>query len=370
MDIREHKFFYGCSVKVANQAKAEFEALSRNMDKAAKEKALNRLNAELDVIMGCGYFYEFYLFSYIFRYSLLLRRLISIQGLAAYSYVAFLLGISTVNPVEKGYPMEMMFGYHHDYPPVFSIHTTPSFKPEIIDFLCDAFGRESVMVNDYMVYVKGKDESDDSRNHIFFSVFESEIIAEVERFIFPSNVSGISLNTAMELFNITRLSVLKPVYPSGRMRESEVIIKEHIKDLMAYCIPEDGYSSDAETVERCFDKAWDDTYEGLLNVFAMVYGTGVLEADLRDSDNKRLCTRDDFFKYGLSIFGNEKDALEFMNKIRKGQGDQPKFQDYLDEHGVPEYICDGISKIRYLMSEGSLIPKAQLFLFRSSCIEI
>ena len=135
MNIREHKFFDGCSVKVARQAKEAFEAMSKDMDKPTKEKSLKRLNAELDVIMGNGYFYEYYLFTYIVQYTLMLRRLISVQGLSAYSYVAYLLGITTVNPVERDYPMEILFGYHHDRTPWFDIYTSPSFKPEILEFL-------------------------------------------------------------------------------------------------------------------------------------------------------------------------------------------------------------------------------------------
>lgn len=370
MNIREHKFFDGCSVKVARQAKEAFEAMSVNMDKATKDKSLKRLNAELGVIMGNGYFYEYYLFTYIVQYTLMLRRLISVQGLSAYSYVAYLLGISTVNPVERDYPMEIMFGYPYDRPPLLCIHTSPAVKKEIIDFLCDGFGKESVWVDRFLVALKAEGEADDSPYRITFSIFENEIISEVERFIFPRNVVGISLQSSMRYFNNDRLSILKPTFPSGPMKESELIFKDRIKELMANCISKDDYSPDYDFVKKCFDAAWDGTFEGFLNVFALTYGTGVLEADLYNDNNKRFCTRDDFYKYGLSILGNKKDAWYFMNRIRMGRGKQPEFQTFLEEHNVPANMRDGISKIGYLMSEGSLIPNAQLFLFRSSCVVI
>ena len=370
MNIREHKFFEGCSVKVAKQAKEAFEAMSVNMDKATKDKSLKRLNAELDVIMGNGYFFEYYLYTYIIRYALMCRRLVSVQGLAAYSYVAYLLGISTVNPVERDYPMEIMFGYHYDRLPLFIIHTSPSFKHEIIDFLCDGFGKESVYVEEFLVSLKSKGEEDESSHRMMLSIFENKIISEVEKFIFSKNVDGISLQDSMRSFNNDKLSILKPTFPSGPMKDSELVFKDRIRELMTYCISSDSYSSDADMVEKCFDAAWDGTYEGFLDIFAMIYGTGVLEADLHTADNNRLCTRDDFYKYGLNILGNEKDSWEFMDKIRKGRGNQPAFQTYLKEQDVPVNIRDGICKIGYLMSEGSLIPDAQLFLFRSSCVVI
>ena len=154
MNIREHKFFEGCSVKVAKQAKEAFEAMSVNMDKATKDKSLKRLNAELDVIMGNGYFFEYYLYTYIIRYALMCRRLVSVQGLAAYSYVAYLLGISTVNPVERDYPMEIMFGYHYDRLPLFIIHTSLIFNLNIIfynnNIISNKFYNHSSFIYDFI----------------------------------------------------------------------------------------------------------------------------------------------------------------------------------------------------------------------------
>ncbi len=366
--LAEFAFFDGCEIKIARQAKESFEAISKDMDKVTREKSFKRLNDELDVIIGNGYFHEYYLFTNIVQYALNRRRFISVQGLAAYSYVAYLLGITTVNPVERNYPMEMLFGYYHDRSPLFNIHAAPSFKQDIIDFLYDKFGKESVYVDGFMVSLKGADEAPDTLNRMFFSIFDREIIDKAEKLIIHSKVDGITLQNATGTFDIDRLSILQPAFPSGKMKNSEIVLKDRIKELMSECLTKDESYFDADTVEKCFDTAWDGTYEGYLNAFAMVYGTGVLEADLRTAGKTRLYTRDDFYKYGISVFGNEKDTWDFVGKVRKGRGKEESFQAYLDEHGVPKDIRDGIRKIGYVMSEGALIPDVQLFLFCSGCL--
>lgn len=365
MNIREHKFFDGCAVKFTRQVNEAFESMSKDMDKVTREKSLKRLSDELDVIMWCGYFFEYYLFTQIVQYALMSRRMISVQGLAAYSYVAYLLGITTVNPIERNYPMEMMFGYHHDRSPLFNIHAAPSFKKDIVDFLNNVFGKEYVCVDGFMVSLKGADEEPDVLNRMGFSIFDREIIAEVEKII-TSKVEGIAVPKAMESFNKDRLSILQPTFPSGKMKDSEIALKDPIKELAAEYLTKDDSYFDAAIVKKCFDTAWDGTYEGILNCFAMAYGVGVLEADLWTADKSRICTRDAFYQYGLSIFNNEKDTWEFVRKVRMGRGKQETFQLYLEEHGVPKDMREGIRTIGYVMSEGGLIPDAQMFLYCST----
>ena len=66
---------------------------------------------------------------------------------------------------------------------------------------------------------------------------------------------------------------------------------------------------------------------------------------------------------GLSLFGKEKEAYDFMTKIRKGRGKDPRYQETLDRKGVPYEYRDKLKLVQYVVSEGSLIAEAQLILF-------
>ncbi len=52
-----------------------------------------------------------------------------------------------------------------------------------------------------------------------------------------------------------------------------------------------------------------------------------------------------------------------MTKIRKGRGNDMRLQLLLEKKGVSSDVIEKIKGIKYIVSEGSIIPEAQLILF-------
>lgn len=111
MNIREYDFFTNSANKVMDMAMSAFAKKSVLMNEKEITIACNRIEEELDIIIGNGFYYEYYLLKKIVDYSIDLKRLIIVSGQISYSYIAYLLGISTIDPLKKDYKAEMLFDY-------------------------------------------------------------------------------------------------------------------------------------------------------------------------------------------------------------------------------------------------------------------
>ena len=346
MDIRETIFFKDCMNKIWFLSKASLEAKSHTMSAEKKAIAKKRLSDELELICNNGYAYEYYINKIIVGHALSANKPVYVGGQAPYSYVAYLLGITTVDPLEREYPIEMVFGFHHDRTPGFYLHVSEDFKEELAAYLAGVFGSDKVTRKDNTIILGDKSEDMEhmSRNTLCLFVFSSKLM---------NTVQG-ELTKSGESFKEQRGSIFAPIYPSGVL-DSTVDVK---------ALP--GLIVDANLDEldvMNYESLLDGTYEGLLRALAVTNGTGVLEADLRDDDGHLICTRDDFYRFGHVLLDSDKNAFKFMSKVRKGQARYDEYRDGFVNLGVPDDIIDKLKSIKYVVNEGSLIPAAQIILY-------
>ncbi len=353
MNIRNTEFFEGCGKKVTAMAQSSFKKKSCEMSSDKKEKASLRMKKELETIINNGYFQELYLLKVIVEHALTLNRLISIGGQISYSYIAYLLGISTIEPIERDYEVEMLWGFHQDRNPYMVINAANDYKESLVVFLRGIFGEEKVRVDDLSITLG---EQTNGIDNMTIGFLGSDLIKLAE------DVLPVKNNNSESSFKLVRDSILSSHYPSGKIPYENIV---GVVKMLLWLInnEEQPYSDKTE----CF-ALFDGTYDGLLRGLAAIRGTGVAEADLRDSNNKRILTRDDFFRFGLSLFGNEKDADDFMTQIRKGRGRDLRYQGILERKEVPLDVRNKLKKVQYTVSEGSLITEAQLVLFSATTI--
>ena len=346
MDIRELSFFKDCEFKIESMSKASFEEKSRLMSEEKRVIAEKRLANELEIILKNGFACEYILNKAVVDYARSVNRVVCIGGQAPYSYVAFLLGITTVDPLERKYPLELAFGYYHDRVPGFFLRVPEVFEDELTAYLDDVFGADKVTRKENTIILGDKTEDTVylSQNALFMYIFSTKIMNDVQEALYGS---GKPFKGQVE-------AIFTPVYPSGALDSKEDAQK--LPGLIA-----DANLEDLDGIN--YESLLDETYEGLLRALAVTNGTGVLEADLRDDDGHLICTRDDFYRLGRSMLDSDKNAFKFMSKVRKGQARYDEYRDGFVNMGVPDDIVDKLKSIKYVVNEGSLIPAAQIILY-------
>lgn len=348
MSIKDAMFFEDCAEKICYMSKASFSEKARLMPPEERAYAEKRLYDELDIITGNGFSYEFYIFKTVIDHSIKEKRFTVIGGQAAYSYVAYLLGITSVDPVRRDYPLEMAFDYYHDRLPCMFVYTSPDYRKELSVFLETLFGAGMVTCRDNYIILGARSDIEDhmTDNTIWIPVFTWRLFSEVQEIIDSSDGT----------FEKIREMILRPSFPAGEYIDGTLDL-EILKYYAAEESPDEGED---------YSFVLDGTYEGLLRALAVIHGAGLIRAGLRDDNGKPVCTRDDFYRYGLELLGSEKKAFDFMTRNRKGQARNEYFRERLADMGVPDDVISQLKNVRYVVSEGSLIPIAQIILFLSS----
>ncbi len=349
MDIRGLSLFKDCEFKIESMSKASFEEKSHLMSEEKRVIAEKRLANELEIILKNAFSCEYILNKAVVDYARSINMVVCVGGQAPYSYVAFLLGITTVDPLERKYPLELAFGYYHDRVPGFFLRVPEVFEDELTAYLDDVFGADKVTCKDNTLILGDKTEDTVymSQNALFMYIFSTKIMNDVQEALSRSEAS----------FKEQSEAIFAPVYPSGALDSSVEIHK--IPGLI-------GASNSEGLAELNYDSLLDGTYDGLLRALAVTGGTGVIEADIRDGNGRLICTRDDFYRLGLSLLDSDKDAFRFMSRIRKGQARYDECQRAFKDWGVPDDIIDKLKSIKYVVNEGSLLPTAQIILYLAS----
>lgn len=352
MDLSNIKLFDDCAEKVILMSLSSFNQKSIGMSEKKKAKALLRMKKELEIITNNGYASEYYLFKHIIDWSYAHKRLVSIGGQIAYSYVAYLLGISTIDPLERDYNIEMFLGYHHDRRPYFLLGVANDYKKGLVDYLYHIFGLYAPVLIDVdgMNITIGKEL--DPYNYILIGLIANPLLETAEK------VLTFSGNETYQNFEEAAKSIFLPNYPSGWIIPEKV---PYIVDVFKWLISVETLNHNLSYV-----KFFNGTYEGLLHSLAAIHGDGIAEANLHNMKNRIMLTRDDIYSYALSCCCSEEEAYKLMHRICIGRGSDPKYQGVIAKLGIPSYDLVKIQRIHYVVSEGSLITEAQLVLFLSS----
>lgn len=352
MDLSNIKFFDDCAKKVIILSFSSFDQKSIGMSEKKKAKALLRMKKELEIITNNGYASEYYLFKNIIDLSYTQKRLVSIGGQIAYSYVAYLLGISTIDPLERDYNIEMFLGYHHDRRPCFFLRAANDYKKSLVDYLYHIFGLYAPVLIDVdgMNISIGKEL--DQYDYMSIGFMANPLLETAEKTIrFRRNESYIEFEKAAK-------TIFLPSYLSGRIlpKKDQIIV-----DILKWLI-----SNEPQNHNMSYLDFYDGTYEGLLHALAAIHGEGIAEANLHNMNNRIMLTKDDIYSYVRPYCCSEEEAYKLMHRICMGRGSDPNYQGVIAKIGIPPDDQIKLKRIHYVVSEGSLITEAQLVLFIAS----
>lgn len=341
MYIEEHKVFKDCHTKIEDKCRERFNDVSAGYDPKTLNEAKERMEFELNLIKGNGYSYTYFLLLNISEWSKRDREIIKWVGCITYSYVAYLLQITNIDPVKMHYPPEFLFGYYYDRMPGIMFYASWDYRQTVAEHMRTLFGKDMVEIDgDNVIIGEGPVRKNKHYPDVFrIALFEEELW---EHYNSPADY-------------YEECKALKPdVYPRGYFADDGISRDSVYSELLYYGRALRAHDYGAAYI---FDGL---TYRSVINALGYIHGNFIYEAHVYDDEGNVLYTRDDFYRYGLKIFnGDKKNALMLMENVRKGRGDNPRLQELLRENGMDEFFCERISKVKYAVSEGDLLPIAQ-----------
>lgn len=316
MKLEEAEVLNGCAEKMYDQCYARLKEELEALNEADRKRAEERLSQEIDIVDRFGYSSYFYLTKLIADYAKSKRRLAFIGRLAAYSYMAYLLGISDVDPISAGYCPEMVFGPRGERNPfnVMTVCIPQGFAEDITKYLRELFGDE------------------------YFIKEGSYVLLD----------DGSEFYKGIELKKTDLVSKADEIIALKRGRDSDEIF---LKERNTIFLRKDMFRSGG----------LGPGYVDQMHAVALAHGSGVPGLDTANKLDSVFYTRDDAYRYGLELFKGRTDlAFDFMERLRKGMGGLKRVQDMLEEYGAEEGIKEQVKGIDWLISEGACIPEMQL----------
>ena len=134
---------YNELVDIIENAYCKLEEIQKMTD-VFSDKEIKRLNYELEKIKEWG-------IAKVFVFGIRLYRLGAspIFGSENYSYINYLLGLASFNPVLYDLPFERLFSEHRKFLPTFNVYVKKGAKGKILKGLYEKYGKS--------LFIKPKD---------------------------------------------------------------------------------------------------------------------------------------------------------------------------------------------------------------------
>ena len=278
------------------------------------EEERKRLNYELELIKKWGIAKVI-----LFGFHLILNEGFgATYGVEGNSFVNYLLGISTVNPVKYNLPFERFYNENRNYLPIYNIIVEKGKKGFLLKSLYEKFGKNKI--------IKSKEDNDNyfvsnkPINPEFIS--ETRIVAKENEEAYVENISFLSYSelTKLGYYNFS-INEVEEIKYSGEERFSEEEIYEKAKKDFSYSVNVATPFTDIEEVK-----------EVLVNTdYKLIYQEQLMEI-LRKLCGFDMAKAD---HYRREIAKAKKDNLEEIKKImfeKFGENGQKLF-DYLYKTG-------------------------------------
>ena len=385
------------------------------MNGIVPEYVKNRLNNELHNIEVNG-FAEIYLhYADIIKKNNLKPSQYSLKGLGASSIVAYLLGISKVNPLSKRCPLYVEFfaGLDGNKEPRFDLIVDENAYEQVRGTLNNLDGVgvyvwatknirptetrinawiEEFEDNNDCVLINGERQQviDDLRNVVvangrrlpgtFFIVPKGKenLLPRVKDLTGKERVFPFSWYDVDNIFNtyfifdskvksfVSRLEDEIGVSLNSEMLDDEELIKEY-KSLNDSAIINEEIEV-WEDVLNCYNP---ESFIDIVRVISLVHGTGVWEGNGRKllidgniSRNEIITTREDVYEMLLKCEISKEKAYAITEYVRKGRFERnfQEFENIMREHDVPEWFVESCKKVRYLFSRAHAAEYAYMIL--------
>ncbi|MBO5270687.1 MAG: PHP domain-containing protein, partial [Clostridia bacterium] len=328
------------------------------------------------------------------------------RGLAGSSFVAYLLGITDIDPLKYGIPYEVLFGLCGDRVPDIDLKISPNVKKEASDVLKEIFGAENVFVagtvgtlSEKTAYGYAKkyfdahsiSVSNDELNRIaqkcvgvlratgqhpggFMIIPEGYDVYDFTPIQHPTNrpdvitthfdstdLYGTILKTDVLEYDL--LTEYKLFEEGTGVRVSDIPLDD--ADVFALFRTGDTHGLrefDTPTAAEILKKTQPKCFEELLKICGALHGTGTWHGNAEALMKNGTCelsdvvaVRDDIMLYLQKKGMDRKSAFYIMECVRKGKGLTAEQAQAMLNSGVPEWYVASCKKIGYLAPKAHVV---------------
>ncbi len=344
-----------------------------------------RMERELDAVCINGYAGLFMMWRDLVKKSLEKGYPTGIRGAVGSSLIAFLCGITEINPLPaeyRGYdiPSEVFMGIRLDKEPDIDINFAPDIKETIQDFVkelpgvgetcyggtyCVKNGKEHVGMHPGGIIVCPEGEELLSFTPLMYSPHGKNKITHFDYHTISNNLLKLDVlgHNAYDLLyylqETTGLNVRDVPLDDDKVLsmicDPDILL---IKDL-----PEFG----AEYVRRMIAETKAASFTDLIKINAISHGTevwyGNQEEVIRAGIIKLsdcISSRDDILLYLMDRNIDRNTAYHIMEYVRKGRGLKTEHKKIMENAGIPEWYIKACTKIKYLFPKAHAVSATMM----------
>ncbi len=407
--------------------------LRRRCNESAKAKygnhlpdmVQNRLNLELEAIGRNNYSSEYLIGAMLAEKSLTDGYMISSRGLIGSSFVAYLCGVSNVNPLPAhyycsechhfestdaeynvmGYDLpdktcpvcgralhieganiapEILMGINLDHEPDIVLNVASEEQEALVDYIKNTFGKDNVVRAGVKVIL----EKGNVRRNIhpggFFIVPDGVNLADITDL--RDDISDDHFKMRVTERDYREINGILKKYDVLRSPETDLLnrlqkitgvkgdsIKTNDSDILKLFIDE-GFSflpnhrGNIEGIETSgLSNTGISCFSDLVAISAMLHGSCIWENNIKliRKDGIRIkdliSSRDDVMQALISKGMQREQSYMIMNRVRKGKGLTAEMENAMRSAGVPAWFVDTCKKVRYLFPKAHAVEYTLLY---------
>ena len=276
-----------------------------------------RLDFELNSIFENGYAVLYMIAQKLVEKSNDAGYMVGSRGCVGASLVAYLLGITEIDPIKYDIPFETLSGIDGNKMPDIVLNVSGDYQTSIHKYAEEVFGKDKLKFG-----ILGHDSP--------------TIIKKLE------DLTGVDART-IPLDDVKTLDMLINTDALGVPEFGD----DDVRDIMKIAEPK--------------------TFDDFVKILGLSYGTGVWRDNAEPlirtgaaTVSEVIALRDEIMVYLMSRGISRQVAYEIMENVRMGRRLSKGFEDIMTKSGVPEWFIQSCNKIGYLFPKAHAVAYAMM----------
>ena len=349
-----------------------------------------RLDYELNNILRNGYAVIYMIAQKLVKKSNEDGLMVGTRGSAGASLVAYLLGITGIDPLKYNIPFETFAGIDGNKVPDIDFNFSGDYQVEIQRYVEEVFGKDKVFragivgteVATLASGVTGVKKTTGQHPGGVFILPADKEIYDFTPIQYPENRKDSGVLTTHFEYHFLDDTLLKIDLFA---HDSPTMIKmlEDLTGVDARTVPFDdektlnmlatadtlGIPDFGDTPVRNMIKTIEPkTFDDFVKISGLSHGTGVWRDNAENlikagtaAVSEVIALRDEIMVYVMGKGICRETAFHIMESVRKGRGLSDEYEKMLSKSGVPEWYIESCDKIEYLFPKAHAVAYAMMF---------